>query len=170
MFVSDPLGWNKELEKGVKKRFIPPSQIMTFPFSAPYDFVIQKGRKTFFPNNSSGPDCFCLADSSGIPYDIEDQLNWVLSEFVKKLNQPPSTEAENGHHVSRSHFSFTAPVSWSRLRFLFMVHVRISRTWLAFLVHVSRPPHPFLGRGQTFHVHVHVGFTFRMFQRASYYS
>ena len=124
--------FDKELEKGVKKRFIPPSQIMTFPFSAPYDFVIQKGRKTFFPNNSSGPDCFCLADSSGIPYDIEDQSNWVLSEFVKKLNQPPSTEAENDHHVSRSHFSFTAPVSRSRLHFLFIVHVRVSRSWFTF--------------------------------------
>ena len=82
--------FDEELEKGVKKRCIPPSQMMTFPISAPYDLVIQKGKETFFPNITSGTDCFCLADSSGVPYDIEDESDWVLSEFVKKLNQPPS--------------------------------------------------------------------------------
>ena len=82
--------YDEDLEKGVKKRYIPPSEIMTFPSSAPYDLVIQKGRETFFPNDTSEADCFCLADSGGVPYVIEEKSDWVLSEFVQKLKQAPS--------------------------------------------------------------------------------
>lgn len=79
--------FDKDLKKGVKKQYIPPSQVMSFPRSAPYDLIIQKGQEVFFPDNSSEADC--LADSGGMAYDIEDKSDWVLSEFVEKLKQPP---------------------------------------------------------------------------------
>ena len=50
------------------------------------------------------------------------------------------TEAENGHHVSRSRLASTVPVSRSRSRFLFMANVRVSRfaVTFAFPVYGSR--------------------------------
>ena len=33
---------------------------------------------------------FCLADSTGIPYEIEEKDTWCLSEFIQQSGQPPS--------------------------------------------------------------------------------
>lgn len=60
---------------------------MSFPRSAPYDLIIQEGKEVFFPENSSEADCFSLADSGGMAYDIGNKSDWVLSE---KLKQAPS--------------------------------------------------------------------------------
>ena len=80
--------FDEDLEKAVKKQYIPPSEIITFPSSAPYNLVIQKGRETSFPSDTSEADCFRLADSGGVPYDIEEKSDWVLSEFVRNKHQP----------------------------------------------------------------------------------
>ena len=40
-----------EQGKGVKKRYIPPTQIVSFPADAPYNCVIQKAREIFFLMN-----------------------------------------------------------------------------------------------------------------------
>ena len=44
----------------------------------------------FFPEEIQSPDLFCLADSSGIPYNIEQKNKWSLSEFIQGTGQPPS--------------------------------------------------------------------------------
>ena len=82
--------FDKGLKKGVKKRYIPPSQVMSFQRSAPYDLIIREGKEVFFPENSSEADCICLADSGGMAYDIENKSDWVLSKFIEKLKQAPS--------------------------------------------------------------------------------
>ena len=82
--------FDEVMEKGVKKRYIPPSKTMTFPHDVTYDLVIQRGIETFFPDETSEVDCFCLADSGGVPYVIEDKSSWKLSEFLHKFKQPPS--------------------------------------------------------------------------------
>ena len=82
--------FDDKLCKGVRKRFIPPAQTMTFPANASYNLVIDKGQEVFFPDEATENDCFALADSGGVPYKIEDTAVWVLSDFVESLKQPPS--------------------------------------------------------------------------------
>ena len=75
----------------MKKRYIPPSQIVSFPANASYNCVIWKAREIFFPDESNeSNDCFCLTDSCGVPHNVESESDWVLSEFVQELKQPPS--------------------------------------------------------------------------------
>ena len=54
--------FDDKLCKGVRKRFIPPAQTMTFPANASHDLVIDKGREVFFPDEESENDSFALAD------------------------------------------------------------------------------------------------------------
>ena len=83
--------YDEELGKGVKKRYIPASQTVTFPANASFDLVIQKSREIFFPYETNESDgCFTLADSGGVPYDVENKPDWILSNFVQGLKQPPS--------------------------------------------------------------------------------
>ena len=81
--------FDEELQKGVKKRFIPAPVTMSLPCSATYDTVIEKGREHFFPDETGSEDIFFLADSSGIPYKIEDKLDWTLSDLSKILVNHP---------------------------------------------------------------------------------
>ena len=82
--------YDDELQKGVKKRFIQPPVNVPFPSTATYDDLIKFGRETFFPDESSPLDTFCLCDSSGTMFKVEDRSIWVLSEFVQNSGQPPS--------------------------------------------------------------------------------
>ena len=82
--------FDEELQKGVKKRFIPPPVTMSLACSATYDTVIDKGREHFFPDETGSDDSFFLADSSGIPYKVENKSDWILSEFIQSIGQPPS--------------------------------------------------------------------------------
>ena len=83
--------FNEELGKGVKKRFIPASQLVTFPTNASYNLVIQKSREFFFSDEGTeNYDYFTLADSGGLPYDVGKKSDWILSEFIQGLKQPPS--------------------------------------------------------------------------------
>ena len=74
-----------------------------------------------------------------------------LTMFVHKLLPQVYTEAESGHHVSRSHFMFTFHFSRSQFTFTFIIvdckfaslghgciHVRISRSCFIFHVRISR--------------------------------
>ena len=70
-------------------RGIPPI-IISFPSNASYKEVIQKGVEKFFPDDKDFMDMFCLADSSGVPFEIEDTELWCLSEFVHQSGLPPS--------------------------------------------------------------------------------
>ena len=71
------------------QRGIPPI-IISFPSNASYKEVIQKGVEKFFPDEKDFMDMFCLADSSGVPFEIEDTELWCLSEFVQQSGLPPS--------------------------------------------------------------------------------
>ena len=82
--------FDEKLCKGVRKQYIPPTQTMTFPASASYGLVIEKGREVFFPDEANDDDSFALADSNGVPYEVKDKTGWVLSEFVEGLKLPPS--------------------------------------------------------------------------------
>ena len=82
--------FDEKLQKGVRRRSIPPPLNISLPCSAPYDTLIKKGRENFFPDDTSSDDLFCLADSNGIPYEVEDKSDWVLSEFIQQIGQPPS--------------------------------------------------------------------------------
>ena len=83
--------FDESLGKGVRKRYIPASQTITFSANATYDLVIQKSQEIFFPDEArEQEDLFCLADSSGIPYEIGNKCEWKLSEFVQGLKLPPS--------------------------------------------------------------------------------
>ena len=83
--------YNDDLGKGVKKRFIPASQLISFPANSSYDEVIQKSREIFFPDEQNESDeCFKLADSGGVPYDVPNKSDWVLSDFIQSLKIPPS--------------------------------------------------------------------------------
>lgn len=77
-------------QKGIRRRYIPPPMIISFPSNASYKEVIQKGVEKFFPEDKESPDIFCLADSSGVPFEIEDADTWSLSEFVQQSGIPPS--------------------------------------------------------------------------------
>ena len=79
--------FNDKLCKGVRKRYIPSAQTMTFPTDASYKMVIEKGRRFFFPDELDDDDCFGLADTGGMPYKIQNKVDWVLSV---RLKQPPS--------------------------------------------------------------------------------
>jgi hypothetical protein len=70
--------FDRSLQKGIKKRYIPPPMIVSFPSNASYKEVIQKGVDKFFPDDADSPDIFCLADSSGVPFDVEDKDTWNL--------------------------------------------------------------------------------------------
>ena len=82
--------FDRSVQKGIKRRYIPPPMILTFLSNAFYKEVIQKGVEKFFPHDADSPDLFCLADSSGIPFEVEDKDNWCLSEFVQQSGLPPS--------------------------------------------------------------------------------
>ena len=83
--------FNEELRKGIRKCYIPASQAVTFPANTSFDTVIQKSRELFFPDETDeSNDCFALADSGGVPYEIQDKSHWTLSDFVQNLKQPPS--------------------------------------------------------------------------------
>ena len=84
------MAYDKNLQKGVKRRSIPPPMVVSFLCNATYNFVIHKGIKKFFPDDIDSPHLFCLSDSSGVPYEIEDKDTWSLSEFVHQTGQPPS--------------------------------------------------------------------------------
>ena len=60
--------FDDKLCKGVRKRFIPPAQTMTFPANASYDLVIDK---VFFPDEANENDCFALADSCSSPHETK---------------------------------------------------------------------------------------------------
>ena len=79
--------YDEELQKGVKKGFIPPSVNVSFPSTATYDDIIDVGRETFFPDESSSLDTFCLCDSSGIMFKVKDHSSWILSEFVQNTRR-----------------------------------------------------------------------------------
>ena len=81
--------YDRILKKGVKRRYVPPPMIFSFSGNATCMDVIQKGIEKFFSEVQS-PDAlnFCLADSSGIPYERND--TWSLSEFIQATGQPPS--------------------------------------------------------------------------------
>lgn len=82
--------YDEELQKGVKRRFIPAPVNVSFPSTATYDDVITIGRETFFPDENSALDTFCLCDSSGTMFKVDDNSSWVLSEFLQNTGQPPS--------------------------------------------------------------------------------
>ena len=83
--------YNEELGKGVRKRYIPASQTVTFPANSSFFQVIQKSREIFFPDEADESDaCFTLADSGGVPYEIENKSDWILADFLQGLKQPPS--------------------------------------------------------------------------------
>ena len=82
--------FDDELQKGVKKRYIPPPMNVSFPGTATYDDVISSGRENFFPDENTSADTFCLCDSSGTPFKVDNPESWVLSEFVQTTGQPPS--------------------------------------------------------------------------------
>jgi hypothetical protein len=60
----------KELKKDIYLLLI-----VSFPSNVE---VIQKGVDKFFPDDADSPDIFCLADSSGVPFDVEDKDTWNL--------------------------------------------------------------------------------------------
>ena len=83
--------YDEELGKGVKKRYIPASPVVTFSANSSFSLVIQKSREIFFPDETNeSDDSFTLADSGGVPYDVENKSDWMLSNFVQGLNQLPS--------------------------------------------------------------------------------
>ena len=82
--------FDEELQKGIKKRCIPPPLTVCFPSNASYDTVLQKGKECFFPYENSATASFCLADSGGTPYKVAHESDWVLSDFVQTTGQPPS--------------------------------------------------------------------------------
>ena len=82
--------FDKNLQRGVKRRYIPPPKIFSFPSNTSYKDIIQKGVERFFPDDIEFTDMFCLADSTGIPYEIEEKDTWCLSEFIQQSGQPPS--------------------------------------------------------------------------------
>ena len=61
------MAYDKNLQKGVKRRSIPPPMVVSFPCNVIYKSVIQKGIEKFFPDDVDSPHLFCLADSSGVP-------------------------------------------------------------------------------------------------------
>ena len=68
--------YDEELGKGVKKRYIPASQMVIFPANASFSLVIQKSREIFFPDETNeSDDFFTLADLGGVPYDVENRLD-----------------------------------------------------------------------------------------------
>ena len=77
--------YDEELQKGVKKRFIPPSVNVSFPSTATYDDIIDVGRETFFPDESSSLDTFCLCDSSGIMFKVQDHSRCDVAANGKGL-------------------------------------------------------------------------------------
>ena len=81
--------YDRNLQKGVKKIYIPPPTIFSFPSNATYLDVILKGIERFFPEEIQSPDLFCLTDSSGIPYNIE-QKNKINGLYQNLFKEPGS--------------------------------------------------------------------------------
>ena len=76
--------YDRHLQKGVKRRYIPAPRIISLPGHAS---VIQKGVEIFFPEEMESLEIFHLADSSGTPFEMD---TWSLSEFIKQLSLPPN--------------------------------------------------------------------------------
>ena len=82
--------FDRNLQRGIKRRYIPPPTIISFLSNASYKEVIQKGVEKFFPDDKDSLEVFCFADSTGIPFEIENTDTWSLSELVQQSGMPPS--------------------------------------------------------------------------------
>lgn len=64
--------------------------MIDFPRGALYEEVLEKKRENFFSDKTEDITAYCLAGSSGVPFDIEDPEDWVLQDFIKEHNFQPS--------------------------------------------------------------------------------
>ena len=79
------MSFRKELKSGLF------NHRLTFHFLAQQPMMILSNlEEKLFPDESSPLDTFCLCDSSGTMFKVEDRSIWVLSEFVQNSGQPPS--------------------------------------------------------------------------------
>ena len=83
--------FDSDQQKAVRRRTIPPPSSISFAISTTYEDILEIGKNYFFPEFIDCPlDFFCLADSSGILYQIKEKAAWTLSEFIKEIGVSPS--------------------------------------------------------------------------------
>ena len=82
--------YNHDLQKGMKKKNISSPRVIDFSRSSQYSDIIAKGISVFFPSESDSVRNYCLAGPNGIPFEIEDEEEWYLGQFLKDHNFQPS--------------------------------------------------------------------------------
>ena len=82
--------YNEELQRGIKKKTIPPPRIVDFSKAASYSEVIEQAKAVSFSDSKNDNSCFALAGPSGTLYEIQDSENWILQDFMKKHGFQPS--------------------------------------------------------------------------------
>ena len=75
------------LKKGVRRRSFPPPVNISLPYNVPSGTLIKKRKENFFSDDTNS-DMFCLADLNGLPYEVEDKPDWILSEFIQQIGLP----------------------------------------------------------------------------------
>lgn len=91
MFISDwGMAFDPEQQKAVRRRTIPPPSAMRFSGSITYEEILKIGKDHFFPELDCSLESFCLADASGVTYQILDKATWTLSQFLKEIGVAPS--------------------------------------------------------------------------------
>ena len=79
--------YDVQLERGVKKQFLPPPRIVDFQRKCSYDAIINKGKELFF-NNLDGQ--YFLGGSSGYLLEVGDTESWDLENYMKSHGLVPS--------------------------------------------------------------------------------
>ena len=77
-----------KLEKGIKKKGIPPPRIIDLDVCSTYDEVLKQTKQIFFPDSTNDNSYFSLAGTSGLPFEVEE--NWSLGDFLKSHGFQPS--------------------------------------------------------------------------------
>ena len=84
------MAYDHKQQKPVRRRTIPPPCSISFRGSCTYREVLEVAKKHFFPDLDCSLNTFRLADASGVPYKIDHEAKWTMSEFIKDIGVAPS--------------------------------------------------------------------------------
>lgn len=82
--------FDRDLQRGVKKKDLPPPRVMELAKSSTLEEVLLADKSIFFTDIEDSLSSFAIADSGGIPFEILDPEDWILSEFIKEQGIQPS--------------------------------------------------------------------------------
>ncbi len=79
--------YNEDMKKGVMKRHLPGPRIVDFSSGIGYGDFLTILKPMFFTADVIAHGQFALANSSGIPFDVNCE-EWTLEDFVKNHGLP----------------------------------------------------------------------------------